>query len=524
MLSFIVPIYNKKPEQVTKCLDSLLGNSYKDIEIICVFDGENKELQEVVAEKMYKKVKRQRKGILKWFYDKFPKYDEPEVVCNPISMHVIQHGGAPAARNAGVKEAKGEYVCFFDADTYAQPEMIQEWIDGFKTSGCDFVYGGYAFTTNDHPPFQSNNFDPWLLEKYNYIASSFPLKREFVVEWDESLKGLQDWDFWRRVVRKGAKGHFIRPPWYAWLTDMPVKTDISGANSQSRVERIKIVRKKYKDKKGDMLFSGAKYLNKAIELAKLFNADVFNGEYWAIDSYKLLYSLGLDNEDGNVSTWSHSLKTSDSVQVLHWTKGDVIRFCGLPHIYALDSIKNINKEKIIHLADDIETEKLLDDIGIRSHYVPIPSDTSMLSTELPEKFKVLVRADESSEKDMIGIRRALPQIEMDFIHPGVPVDIREYSLYVSFTLDRKIDEAMKRALAHGRWVISNIQAPYAGNVTRPNKDYNFKKKVIDLIIKTRERDRINNKAQDYYKELFSQKRFIDTINDIVKKGYNWEGK
>src|SRR5512144_1975939 len=97
VLRFVIPVYKKEPEVFRNCLKSILDSSLKEIEVICVFDGEDTVLQMVAAE--------------------FAK----------ITTLVIEHGGACKARNAGLEIATGEYVVFYDADCYLKPHAAKRW-------------------------------------------------------------------------------------------------------------------------------------------------------------------------------------------------------------------------------------------------------------------------------------------------------------------------------------------------------------------------------------------------------------
>lgn len=88
-ISVIIPVYNTE-KYLKACLDSILGQSYKDIEVICVDDGSTDESL----------------NILKDYQAK----DERVVVLTQQNQY------AGAARNNGVKVAKGEYLHFFDSD------------------------------------------------------------------------------------------------------------------------------------------------------------------------------------------------------------------------------------------------------------------------------------------------------------------------------------------------------------------------------------------------------------------------
>jgi glycosyltransferase involved in cell wall biosynthesis len=178
LLSFVIPVYRKPPDVFENCLKSLFDMSYRRIEVICVFDGPDPELQKVAS-----------------------KFKTTEMV--------IPHGGAPKARNSGFAASRGEYVSFWDADCYAKPDMARMWIETFREHpDADFVYSGYEFVNNAAPPFPGEPFDPYLLKCGNYIATMFPMKRSVFPGFDESLKAGQDWDMWLTIVEKGGKGRF----------------------------------------------------------------------------------------------------------------------------------------------------------------------------------------------------------------------------------------------------------------------------------------------------------------------------
>ena len=88
--------------------------------------------------------------------------------------------------------------------------------NNFMQVSDDFVYNGYRYTMKNEylEGVGSVPFDPWLLTCNNYISTMNPVKREKVARWDESLKGLQDWNFWLRVVfgdepKKDEEGNLI---------------------------------------------------------------------------------------------------------------------------------------------------------------------------------------------------------------------------------------------------------------------------------------------------------------------------
>ena len=91
-VSVIVPVYNVE-KYLDKCLDSLVNQTLKDIEIIVVNDGTKDKSQKII--------------------DKYVK-DYPKLV----KSYIKENGGLSSARNYGLKYAQGEYVGFVDSDDY----------------------------------------------------------------------------------------------------------------------------------------------------------------------------------------------------------------------------------------------------------------------------------------------------------------------------------------------------------------------------------------------------------------------
>ena len=95
--SIIVPVYNVE-QYLEKCLDSLQVQDYTDYEVICVNDGSTDGSRKILTE----------------MENQFPK------------MRIIdrENGGLSAARNTGLKAAKGDYIIFVDSDDWVEPTML----------------------------------------------------------------------------------------------------------------------------------------------------------------------------------------------------------------------------------------------------------------------------------------------------------------------------------------------------------------------------------------------------------------
>lgn len=116
-VSVIVPVYNTE-KYLSKCLDSVLGQSYKNIEIIAVNDGSTD-------------------GSLKILED-YSKKSSNIIVINK------KNNGVSAARNDGLKRATGEYMMFVDSDDWIDCNMIAEMMVQIKEENADIVKCGYV--------------------------------------------------------------------------------------------------------------------------------------------------------------------------------------------------------------------------------------------------------------------------------------------------------------------------------------------------------------------------------------------
>lgn len=176
-LSVIVPLYNAE-QYLANCLDSLLAQSFTDIEVICVNDGSSDKSGEIAAK--YAAAD-----------GRFTLIDKP-------------NGGPSSARNVGIREAHGTYVCFLDADDTYTPNACGRIASAFDSGLYDIVvFGGNCLPADradrrivdalspraaDYP-----RFDPALLfsdRTHPYIR--FAIRREFLLEggffFDEELR------------------------------------------------------------------------------------------------------------------------------------------------------------------------------------------------------------------------------------------------------------------------------------------------------------------------------------------------
>ena len=111
-VSVLIPVYNVE-SYLDQCLTSVLGQTLKDIEVICVNDSSTDGSLEIL--------------------NKYAKQD------TRVQVVTQKNAGAGAARNRGLSMASGEYLSFLDADDFFEPDMLEKQYQMAEEDQADFV-------------------------------------------------------------------------------------------------------------------------------------------------------------------------------------------------------------------------------------------------------------------------------------------------------------------------------------------------------------------------------------------------
>lgn len=114
LISIIVPVYNIK-EYLERCVDSILAQTYENIEVLLVDDGSTDGTSLLV--------------------DELGKKD------SRIRVFHKENGGSSSARNLGIREAKGAYLGFIDSDDYIEPYMFEKLYEAIQRTGMPIAQG-----------------------------------------------------------------------------------------------------------------------------------------------------------------------------------------------------------------------------------------------------------------------------------------------------------------------------------------------------------------------------------------------
>ena len=123
MISVIVPAYNLE-NYISRTLDSILAQTYNDIEIIVVNDGSNDNTGNII--------------------DKYAKENPGKV----NAIH-IENSGVTKARSAGIREAQGDWIGFVDGDDIIEPDMYEHLMNNAIKYNADISHCGYRMVFDD---------------------------------------------------------------------------------------------------------------------------------------------------------------------------------------------------------------------------------------------------------------------------------------------------------------------------------------------------------------------------------------
>lgn len=122
-VSVIIPIYNVE-KYLRTCVDSVIGQTYRDLQIILVDDGSTDSCGGICDEYTGKDTR--------------------------IQVVHKENGGLSDARNAGLPLAEGDFVLYLDSDDYLAPAAIETLVKMQTQSDADIVLGNFLYTFPDH--------------------------------------------------------------------------------------------------------------------------------------------------------------------------------------------------------------------------------------------------------------------------------------------------------------------------------------------------------------------------------------
>ncbi len=129
-VSVIVPVYNVQEQYLKTCIESLISQTYNDLEIILVDDGSPDNCGDIC--------------------EKYALQDKRIKVIHQINQ------GVSGARNRGIKEATGRWIAFVDSDDWIEPDMFQKAIEVVEKENVDLVVWNLYKNTQEEEKIQDS--------------------------------------------------------------------------------------------------------------------------------------------------------------------------------------------------------------------------------------------------------------------------------------------------------------------------------------------------------------------------------
>lgn len=271
--SIIIPVYNVE-KYIKKCLDSVFNQSYKDYEVIVVNDGTKDNSMDIVKDYDVKVINQTNQGL-------------------------------SAARNNGVKHAKGEYIIFIDSDDYIEKDLLKE-IDKATNNNPDVIRYQIQEVyeeNNEIKEFNEQSFEDKTgveafehISKYHFVenAWAYAFKREYYQnnKFEFKVGAIhEDFGLIPLVIMKAKKVNSISYVGYNYMQRQ------GSIMSQKNYEKTK--------KKVEDFYNHYLYLIKEIDKTKLdsttFKSFIANSLYIKIcelenEDYKKYKQLLKDNK------------------------------------------------------------------------------------------------------------------------------------------------------------------------------------------------------------------------------------
>lgn len=197
-VSIIVPSYNEE-KFISRCLDSILNQNFKEYEVLCIDDGSTDNTFNILLE--------------------YSKKDSRIIpLKNPKK-------GVSSARNFGISISHGKYISFIDSDDFVQPQMLEFLFNTIEKNSSDFVFCGSETTNFIETKLFNYNFNKPSLSELLYNDYNLPpicvwtkmINKDFLLEnniFFSNHKIGEDVLFCSKLFSKSNNYYYIDSPLY----------------------------------------------------------------------------------------------------------------------------------------------------------------------------------------------------------------------------------------------------------------------------------------------------------------------
>lgn len=234
LVTVIITTYKRNVDVISKAVNSILNQTYKNLELIIVDDSPNDYIERINVKNYCTSIK-----------DKRVKYIQNE-----------KNSGACVSRNNGINNASGEYVCFLDDDDEYLPNKIEKMLPLLiKDQETVLVYCDIAMYKNKkyrkkyseiQQPQKGYVYDKIM--RVNFIGpTSIALMRMSTVKmagcFDPQMEASQDWDLWIRISRLG-KIDYVNEVLFNYYSDAGASADRISNDTSRRIRALKHLNQK----------------------------------------------------------------------------------------------------------------------------------------------------------------------------------------------------------------------------------------------------------------------------------------
>ena len=213
----MIPTYNRA-KVIERALVTAFAQTYRNLEIIIIDDGSKDNTEATLAPYMDR---------IRYLYQ--------------------ENQGASAARNRGIREAKGKYIAFLDSDDEWLPVKLERQIALLEAQpdltfvaclGTDEkrTYSGYE----DH----DKQFLKFILEPFTQNMTRYVVRRDCFEKYgyfDTSIQGPEDWELWLRLLQQGCRFGYVPEPLMSYISS----DDSISSRPYAMLAGEEIIRQRY---------------------------------------------------------------------------------------------------------------------------------------------------------------------------------------------------------------------------------------------------------------------------------------
>lgn len=144
-ISIIVPVYNTE-KYLHHCIDSILAQTFTDIELLLIDDGSTDKSGKICDE-----------------------YAEKD---SRVRVYHKENGGVSSARNLGLDKAVGEYIGWVDSDDCIEQEMFEQLVGALKNENCDIAYCDFCSFSQTYCMPHYNQKEQFLTDYFRIPVNS----------------------------------------------------------------------------------------------------------------------------------------------------------------------------------------------------------------------------------------------------------------------------------------------------------------------------------------------------------------